>query len=270
MGWDFFVPSKLTTVEPKTDFTTGKSPRAWDYRLQRSEIFMSAEDVQMTDMITSANFGRQHPRRARTRRTGFYRRFAKRILDVALVVLSLPVILPVIIVLALLVARNGGTPFYRQKRIGLNGKIFSMWKLRTMVHNADEVLEDCLDKDPALRTEWNCKQKLLDDPRITPLGRFLRKSSVDELPQLFNVLRGDMSLVGPRPMMVSQKSLYHGQDYYELRPGITGFWQISDRNKTSFSDRAFYDARYNNQLSFRTDLRTLMSTVRVVLCGTGH
>ena len=145
-----------------------------------------------------------------------------------------------------------------------------MWKLRSMVCDADRVLDDYLDDNPAMRAEWDTKQKLLEDPRVTPLGRFLRKSSIDELPQLYNVLRGDMSLVGPRPMMVDQQCLYPGKDYYELRPGITGFWQISDRNQTSFADRAFYDARYNRRLSLGTDLYILMSTVRVVLRGTGH
>lgn len=232
---------------------------------------MSTEDVQMTDIITSANLRRQHPlHRARTPRTGVYRHLAKRVFDVTLVLLSLPVVLPLLLVLAAVIALNGGMPFYRQERIGKDGRVFDMWKLRSMVCGADQVLEDCLNTDPALRDEWNTKQKLLHDPRITPLGRLLRKSSMDELPQLYNVLRGDMSLVGPRPMMVDQQEMYHGQDYYELRPGITGFWQISDRNKTSFSDRAFYDTRYNGQLSFQTDLKILAATVRVVFYGTGH
>lgn len=232
---------------------------------------MSTEDVQMTDVITSANIRQKHPlQRAHAPRAGLYRHLTKRVFDVTVVLLSLPVVLPLLLVLAAVVALNGGMPFYRQERIGKDGRVFSMWKLRSMVCDADQVLEACLNTDPALRHEWNTKQKLLDDPRITPLGRLLRKSSMDELPQLFNVLRGDMSLVGPRPMMVDQKDMYHGQDYYELRPGITGFWQISDRNNAPFSDRAFYDTRYNAQLSFQTDLKILAATVRVVFCGTGH
>ncbi|MEM8633346.1 MAG: sugar transferase [Pseudomonadota bacterium] len=265
------MPSKLSSVEPKPNFTASGPERLWDYRLHRSRILMSAEDIQMTDMITSANIRRPHTsRQPRLQPSGFYRHVAKRGLDVTLILLSLPVILPVILVLAAFVALNGGSPFYRQQRIGQNGRVFNMWKLRTMVCDADQVLEACLNDDPALRAEWDTKQKLLKDPRITPLGRLLRRSSIDELPQLFNVLLGDMSLVGPRPMMVGQRHMYHGQDYYELRPGITGFWQISDRNQTSFSDRAFYDARYNNQLSLRTDLAILLATVRTVLKGTGH
>ncbi|KIC45483.1 sugar transferase [Tateyamaria sp. ANG-S1] len=205
-----------------------------------------------------------------TQTSGFYRNVAKRGLDILLVVLSLPGILPLIFVLAVLVSREGGKPFYRQKRIGMNGRVFYMWKLRSMVHEADKVLETYLQDNPKMRAQWKTKQKLINDPRVTSLGRFLRKSSLDELPQLFNVLKGEMSLVGPRPMMEDQKSLYPGSDYYEVRPGITGFWQISDRNETSFADRAFYDARYNRELSFKTDFITLVATVRVVLRGTGH
>ena len=178
--------------------------------------------------------------------------------------------LPIVALLALCVALDGGKPFYSQDRVGKGGRTYRIWKLRSMVHNADEVLEDHLAQDPALRAEWNSKQKLLNDPRITRLGHVLRKCSFDELPQLWNVLRGDMSLVGPRPMMVSQKPMYPGTDYYELRPGITGLWQISDRNGTTFADRARYDARYNENLSFMTDLKILFGTVRVVLHGTGH
>lgn len=266
-----FVPSKLKTIDKTRDFEAPASGHVWDYRVQRSKILMSTEDVQMTDLIASANIRRLRPSRvAPSRRTGFYRTFGKRMLDATLILLSLPIVLPVILALAALVSLNGGNPFYRQERIGLDGRTFYMWKLRTMVCGADKVLEDYLNANPALRAQWDTKQKLLDDPRVTPLGRLLRKSSIDELPQLLNVLRGDMSLVGPRPMMVDQKPLYPGEDYYELRPGITGFWQISDRNKTSFADRAFYDARYNNQLSLQTDIKVLMATVRVVLRGTGH
>jgi lipopolysaccharide/colanic/teichoic acid biosynthesis glycosyltransferase len=120
------------------------------------------------------------------------------------------------------------------------------------------------------RAEWNTTQKLVNDPRITRIGSFLRKSSMDELPQLLNVLRGDMSLVGPRPMMPCQQVLYPGQAYYRLRPGITGFWQISQRNLCSFANRAKFDSRYEAKMSLVTDLRVLLGTIRVVLRCTGH
>ncbi len=230
---------------------------------------MTSQDVHLTKLLKTGNIRHRVPQFPSTPKTGLYRRVVKRALDISLVLLSLPIILPIIALLALIVSRNGGRPFYSQPRVGRNGAVFNMWKLRTMIHDADEVLETYLTDNPAMRTEWDTKQKLLEDPRVTPMGRFLRKSSIDELPQLFNVLRGDMSLVGPRPMMVDQREIYPGNDYFELRPGITGLWQISDRNKTSFADRAFYDASYNQQLSLPTDVKILAATVRVVLRGTG-
>ena len=230
---------------------------------------MTAHDVQLTDILKSANVLYKEPARAAAPKTGLYRNTLKHALDIFLIVLSMPIVLPVVLTLALLVALDGGKPFYTQKRVGKDGRVFRMWKLRTMVRDADDALERHLASDPALRAEWDDKQKLLNDPRITSIGHLLRKTSIDELPQLFNVLRGDMNLVGPRPMMVEQQALYSGHDYYELRPGITGFWQISDRNQTSFAARAFYDARYNARLSFKTDMKTLWATIRVVWRGTG-
>ncbi len=138
-----------------------------------------------------------------------------------------------------------------------------------MVKGADACLEQYLRDNPELRHEWDSKQKLVNDPRITSLGRFLRASSLDELPQFFNVLVGNMSLVGPRPMKVSQKALYPGEDYYDLRPGITGLWQISDRHRTTFAERATYDSRYNRILSLASDLAILAATVKVVFGNAG-
>lgn len=202
--------------------------------------------------------------------SGLYRNFGKRLLDVSVVVLAAPMIVLIVGLLALCVACDGGRPFYSQKRVGRNGRIYTMWKMRSMVIDADERLETHLTREPAARAEWNSTQKLKSDPRITAFGRFLRKSSMDELPQLWNVLIGDMSLVGPRPMMPCQRSLYPGTDYYALRPGITGIWQVSARNDSTFADRAAFDTRYNAGLSVMTDLRLLLATARVVLRGTGH
>ena len=199
-----------------------------------------------------------------------YRNVFKRVLDLSLITLALPFVVPLIAVLALLVWLNGGRPFYSQPRVGVNGKVYRIWKLRTMVPDADARLDSYLRENPILQHEWLTKQKLLKDPRITPLGRILRKTSLDELPQLFNVVRGEMSLVGPRPMMVSQEELYPGRAYYRLRPGITGPWQVSDRNETRFAERARYDDEYDRSLSLGRDLSILMATFRVVLRGTGH
>jgi lipopolysaccharide/colanic/teichoic acid biosynthesis glycosyltransferase len=202
-------------------------------------------------------------------RRGLYRNGGKRVLDVVLVLVAMPVVLPVIAVLAILIAATGGRPFFRQARIGRGGRVYRIWKLRTMVPDAEARLAAHLAADPAAAAEWARTQKLRRDPRVTPLGRILRRTSLDELPQLFNVLRGDMSLIGPRPMMVDQAPLYPGRAYYALRPGISGPWQVSERNATSFADRARFDDRYDRDLSLLTDLRLILATFRAVVRGTG-
>jgi exopolysaccharide production protein ExoY len=198
-----------------------------------------------------------------------YRRYVKRVFDVVLVLAAFPIIFPTVLCLALLIAIQGHSPFYRQHRVGRGGRVFTMWKLRTMVPNADKRLKDHLEQDQTARSEWDAFQKLRYDPRITPLGKFLRKSSMDELPQLWNVLVGDMSLVGPRPMMPEQKPLYPGHAYFLLRPGVTGLWQVSDRNNSTFAQRAEFDAVYERDLSLLTDVKLLVATVGVVFRCTG-
>jgi lipopolysaccharide/colanic/teichoic acid biosynthesis glycosyltransferase len=138
-----------------------------------------------------------------------------------------------------------------------------------MVVGADDMLKAYLAENPEAAAEWAIDQKLKNDPRVTKIGQFIRKTSLDELPQLWNVLMGDMSLIGPRPMMPTQKDLYPGTAYYELRPGLSGYWQISDRNDCSFAKRAVFDTAYNNDLSLMTDLKVLVRTVGVVARGTG-
>ncbi|MEH6656066.1 sugar transferase, partial [Loktanella salsilacus] len=145
-----------------------------------------------------------------------YNDLGKRVLDVSVVLLSLPFVLIVVGLLAVFVARRGGKPFYTQNRVGRGGRTYKMWKLRSMILDADDQLEHHLTQNSDARVEWDSTQKLKDDPRITKIGRFLRRSSMDELPQLWNVLRGDMSLVGPRPMMPCQADLYPGTAYYGL------------------------------------------------------
>ena len=203
-------------------------------------------------------------------RPGIYRNYFKRLLDTAVIVLAAPVVVPVIAFLAILVARDGSSPFYWNQRVGKNGVEFSMLKLRTMVPDADELLEAHLASDPFAKAEWDSSQKLKADPRITRIGRILRKLSLDELPQLWNVLKGDMSLVGPRPMLPEQRAMYPGLSYYALRPGITGPWQVSDRNECEFAKRAEHDKTYDGDVSFFTDLALLTKTVGVVIKGTGY
>lgn len=199
-----------------------------------------------------------------------YSAYFKPALDTILVVLSAPIVLPLILIMAALIALGGGSPFYSQLRIGRGGQHFRIWKMRTMVVDADKKLECYLKQNPEARAEWNSTQKLKNDPRITPLGRLLRRTSIDELPQLWNVFNGTMSLVGPRPMMVEQKADYMGQAYYSMRPGITGLWQVSDRNNCSFADRVFYDEEYYQSLSLKTDAQIILKTVGVVVRATGH
>lgn len=210
------------------------------------------------------------PNRRNAPRHAAYRAVGKRCLDVFLVLLTLPVSLPLIAVMALLVALDGGNPFYTQRRIGHGGREFNLIKLRTMVPNAEAKLAQYLASNADAKAEWDVSQKLKNDPRITLVGRVLRKLSIDELPQLLNVMLGTMSLVGPRPMMIAQKPLYHGRGYYQLRPGLTGFWQISDRNECDFRDRVHYDDAYNRSVSLKTDLVVMLRTVSVVIRGTGY
>lgn len=202
-------------------------------------------------------------------RAGFYRRFAKRFLDITMVVLAAPFVLPFVGIVALLVARDGHNPFFRQERVGKDGRRFTLWKLRTMVPEAEALLERYLDENAEARSEWDLKQKLTNDPRCTRFGLALRRTSIDELPQLFNVLIGDMSLVGPRPMMPSQQALYPGRGYYKLRPGITGPWQVSQRHESGFAERALYDDMYNETVTLSQDARLLAKTVSSVIRGTG-
>lgn len=203
-------------------------------------------------------------------RQGMYRNVVKRLFDLAFILISGVIAVPLVAMLALAVAIDGHSPFYVSDRVGRNGRSFRMLKLRTMVPDADALLEAFLAANVDARQEWDATQKLKCDPRTTRVGRFLRKVSLDELPQLWNVFVGDMSLVGPRPMMPNQRPLYPGTAYYSLRPGITGLWQVSVRNESEFVGRAEFDRLYDQTLSLVTDVKILVKTVFVVFKGTGY
>ena len=208
---------------------------------------------------------------SRTGKFGIYRSVGKRACDILFVLTAAPIGLVLVIIAALLSAVGGRHwPFFYQLRVGRSGRVFRLVKIRTMIPNAHEHLEAYLAKNPAARREWNEKQKLENDPRITRFGNLLRKTSLDELPQMWNVLLGDMSVVGPRPMMASQRDLYPGTEYYLLRPCMTGFWQISERNDVSFASRARYDRDYWHDVSFSTDVKVIFDTVGVVYKASGH
>lgn len=201
-----------------------------------------------------------------------YTRALKRILDILFCLAVLPLLLPIMLVIWLLVRRDGGPGLFIQPRVGLNGKVFPCFKFRSMVQDAEKVLAEMCANDPAIAQEWHTYQKLRKDPRISVVGRVLRATSLDELPQILNVLRGDMSFVGPRPFLPSQRELYDeagGASYYKMRPGITGAWQVFGRSATTFKDRVAFDDRYYHNMGFRADTALILRTVKVVVCRTG-
>ncbi|KAJ55888.1 hypothetical protein ACMU_08960 [Actibacterium mucosum KCTC 23349] len=205
--------------------------------------------------------------------TGLYATVGKRVFDVFLGVLALPALVPVLALIWVLIRKDGGKALFIQDRVGKNGKTFRCFKFRTMVENADEVLKKLCDEDPEAAAEWNLNQKLQNDPRITRVGKVLRATSLDELPQIFNVLKGDMSFVGPRPFMVEQQDMYveaGGTAYFKLRPGITGTWQLEGRGKTSFVARVRFDNDYLRDLTFLSDVKMVLKTVLVVFDRTGR
>ena len=195
----------------------------------------------------------------------------KRIFDVCGAVILISASLPFVLAIVALMAFSGGPVFYKQRRVGRFGKIFKCYKFRTMVPHADQVLKDLLERDASARAEWQRDHKLRDDPRITAVGRFLRRTSLDELPQLLNVLRGQMSLVGPRPV-VKEELLRYGSNvtaYLSAMPGITGLWQVSGRNNTDYRRRVALDVYYVRNQCLLLDLYILLKTTRVILGGDG-
>ena len=202
--------------------------------------------------------------------SSLYASYVKRFLDIFLVLLSAALVVPAVFIFIVLIKRDGGSAFYRQSRVGRDGEIFECLKLRSMVSGADELLEEHLAENPSARAEWDEYQKLKNDPRVTRMGQFLRQSSLDELPQLWCVLKGDMSIVGPRPFLPEQRGMYAGQTYYQVRPGITGLWQVEDHNESCFSARAGFDDTYAKSITFLGDLKIMFRTVWVMLNGRGR
>lgn len=194
--------------------------------------------------------------------------FPKRLLDITVASVALVLLLPMmLIVTALIRMLMGGSVIFAQPRIGLGGRVFTCYKFRTMVANGEEVLRRHLAADPAAAQEWKETRKLVNDPRVGCLGNILRKSSIDELPQLFNVLRGDMSLVGPRPVVPDELEYYgrHVGSYLKARPGLTGVWQISGRNRLSYADRVAKDRHYVRHWSLAVDVAVLIKTIPAIL-----
>ncbi len=193
----------------------------------------------------------------------FRYKVVKRSLDLTLTFLLFPLLLPLLLIVAALVfVSSPGPIFYSHRRIRRNGAFFSMWKFRTMRVNSAEVLDRYLDQHPRARAEWKRTHKLKHDPRVTRIGRFLRCYSLDELPQIWNVFRGQMSLVGPRPIVAAEVEKYADQFdcYCRVKPGITGLWQVSGRSKLTYSQRVLLDCKYVAQWSLAGDIAILART----------
>lgn len=195
----------------------------------------------------------------------------KRVLDIVGATLLGMVFLPLILAVAVHLRLEGGPIIFRHRRIGRNGEAFDCLKFRSMVPDADRVLRELLEQHPELKAEWLRDHKLRDDPRVTGVGRFLRRTSLDELPQLWNVIRGEMSLVGPRPVVREELLRYgrHLHRYLAGRPGVTGLWQVTGRNDTDYRRRVVLDVYYVRRQSVLLDLYILLKTTHVVLGGSG-
>lgn len=195
-----------------------------------------------------------------------------RALDILIASVALVFFLPMFLIIAIAIkCADPGPVFFRQRRIGLGGQAFGCWKFRTMVVDAEARLEKILQSDPQAAREWAEHQKLTNDPRVTALGNFLRRSSLDELPQLFNVLMGEMSIVGPRPIVEAEAERYgqHFALYCLVRPGITGLWQISGRSDVRYFERVLLDVRYVSSRSMMRDIKIIVLTVPSVLAARG-
>ena len=196
----------------------------------------------------------------------------KRILDFVFSFLLIIFLIPLLLLIGIIIKINSKGPIlYAQKRIGKNNITFYCYKFRTMHHESKYILKEILIKNPNFKSEFAESRKIINDPRITKIGKFLRFSSLDELPQIFNVLKGDMSLIGPRPIVKSEIKKY-GNDFKKVfsnKPGISGLWQVSGRNKLSYSKRVELDIFYSENISFRLDIKIFIRTLLVILFPNG-
>jgi exopolysaccharide production protein ExoY len=198
---------------------------------------------------------------------------SKRVIDIVLALAGILLLAPLFIICYVVtVCSSPGSALFRHKRVGFDGKRFDCLKFRTMATDAPERLRQQLERDPVAAVEWAANRKLRNDPRITAIGAILRKSSLDELPQLINVLRGDMSIVGPRPVTEEELIGYSSavSDYYACRPGITGLWQVSGRSTTTFNRRVACDSFYARRWSMRLDAKILVATIPAVFSDTAY
>ena len=198
-------------------------------------------------------------------------RLTKRLFDFFTAAILIVLLSPLMLIIALALKLEGGNVFFAHRRVGKHGRNFNCYKFRSMVPNAEQLLQQLLHKNPSLQSEWLREHKLKDDPRVSKLGDFLRSTSLDELPQLFNVLKSEMSLVGPRPIVPAELQKYGLEKSYYLmvRPGMTGLWQVSGRNDVDYETRVYLDAWYVKNWSLWYDLAILFKTVKVVFWRNG-
>ena len=226
---------------------------------------MSSVPVQTIQQTSTQTIGLERDRKALFP-------IAKRALDIVGAGVGLVLLAPFFLIVALMVRADGGPAFFAHQRVGRGGKLFGCLKFRSMVIDSQARLEALLANDSAARAEWEATRKLKNDPRITRIGRFLRSTSLDELPQLINVLRGEMSLVGPRPVQEAEIDRYYGASaahYMAVRPGITGLWQVSGRSETSYESRVALDVTYVSRPSLLADISILLRTPVAVLSRRG-
>ncbi|MCU0227279.1 MAG: exopolysaccharide biosynthesis polyprenyl glycosylphosphotransferase [Bryobacterales bacterium] len=197
----------------------------------------------------------------------------KRAFDIAAACFFIPLVLPLSLLIALAIRlESPGPVLFRHTRIGKGNRRFTLWKFRSMLRDSEQRLQQYLRAHPELASEWHASHKLKNDPRITRVGRFLRRTSLDELPQFWNVLVGDMSLIGPRPIVDAEVPKYGPAGfrvYTRVRPGLTGLWQVSGRSDTSYARRVELDTRYIRQWSIGMDLRIIWKTIGVILRANG-
>jgi Undecaprenyl-phosphate galactose phosphotransferase WbaP len=263
---------RLTPRRPHLVSTT-------EIRAQREAVIEAGLEAETNVELsrTSFNFSETHGRNvARSRAAAAFAptgaaATVKRLVDVIGAIILGLVFSPLIIAIVFLMRKSGGSVIYRHRRVGRGGRMFSCLKFRTMVPNAEQILRELLETNPEIRAEWVRDRKLRHDPRVTGLGHFLRRTSLDELPQLLNVLRGEMSLVGPRPV-VREELLRYGRNvgtYLAAKPGITGLWQVTGRNDTDYRRRVVLDTYYVRNQNLLLDLYILAKTTGVVLGGNG-
>jgi undecaprenyl-phosphate galactose phosphotransferase len=224
----------------------------------------------MSDQLTSAltlddTFRNETPATGAT----FAGCVVKTVIDLSVAGMCFVILLPVFLIVAVMVKLDGGPIFFAHPRVGRRGRSFKCYKFRSMRMNSDDLIAKVLLSDPEAAEEWKTKRKLRNDPRITPIGKILRKTSLDELPQLLNVLKMEMSLVGP---IVEEELHLYGADvqkYCACRPGITGLWQVSGRSETTFSKRVEFDVSYTENWSIWLDLKIIAKTIPAVLGGFG-